>query len=61
MKVGDLVKCMINDYPYTGVITKVNKRDLSFYKSHTYMVQFATIDSARWCQNFELEVISESR
>ena len=61
MKVGDLVKCMINDYPHTGVITKVNKRDLSFYKSHTYMVQFATIDRTRWCQKFELEMISESR
>ena len=57
MKVGDLVKHEHN----IGIITKINFRDLPFYKSHTYMVQFATINSTRWCQDFELEVISESR
>ena len=61
MKVGDLVKCVINDYPHLGVITKVNQRDLSFYRSNTYMVQFASINMTRWCQDFELEMISESR
>ena len=57
MKVGDLVKHEHN----IGIITKINFRDLPFYKSHTYMVQFASINMTRWCQDFELEVISASR
>ena len=61
MKVGNLVKCVINDYPHLGVVTKVNERDLSLYKSHTYWVYFSTISKTQWCQDFELEMISESR
>ena len=61
MKVGDLVKCKYHEYSGVGVVTKVNERDLSFYKSHTYWVYFSTISKTQWCQDFELEVISESR
>ena len=61
MKVGDLVRCKHHSHAGVGVITKVNERDLSFYKSHTYMVLFSTINKIQWCQDFELEVLSESR
>lgn len=65
MKVGDLVKCVINDYPHLGVVTKVNQREVSHIGKRmvmsTYMVLFATINRTRWCQDFELEVINESR
>ena len=59
LKVGTLIKG--KHIGWIGVIIKVNKRDLSFYKSHTYMVLFSTINKIQWCQDFELEVISESR
>ena len=57
MQVGDLVK---NRYGDIGIITKVNKRDLPFYKSHTYLVQFvewAKYDHAEWLQDFEMEAV----
>ena len=57
MQVGDLVK---NRHGDIGIITKVNKRDLSFYKSHTYLVQFvewAKYPNAKWLQDFEMEVV----
>ena len=56
MKVGDLVKHEHN----IGIITKINFRDLPFYKSHTYLVEFAN-GARQWRQEYEMEVISESR
>ena len=55
MKVGDLIKDRLGNM---GIVTEVNKRDLSFYKSHTYLVRFCECDTAIWLQDFELEVVS---
>ena len=55
MQVGDLVK-MRHVNLGLGVVTRVNKRDLSFYKSHTYLVQFAS-HGGEWCLPDELEVV----
>jgi hypothetical protein len=55
MQVGDLVK--YKRYGDMGVITEVNKRDLSFYKSHTYLVQFVGWSVGFWLQDFEMEVV----
>ena len=55
MQVGDLIK---NRYGDMGVITEVNKRDLSFYKSHTYLVQFVGCAVGFWLQDFEMELVS---
>ena len=55
MQIGDLVK-MRHVSLGLGVITRVNKRDLSFYKSHTYLVQFAS-HGGEWCLPDELEVV----
>ncbi len=55
MQVGDLVKG--KHIGWIGVIIEVNERDLSFYKSHTYLVQFATVNRQQWWQDYELEVI----
>jgi hypothetical protein len=57
MQVGDLVKG--KHIGWIGVIIEVNERDLSFYKSHTYLVQFATVNRQQWWQDYELEVICE--
>ena len=58
MKVGDLVRCKFHGK--VGLIAKVNKRDLSFYKSHTYYVEFAN-GIRGWQRGCKLEVLSESR
>ena len=55
MQVGDLVK-MKHVNLGLGVVTKVNKRDLSFYKSHTYLVQFPS-NGGKWCLLDDLEVV----
>ena len=55
MKIGDLVR--YNPDGDIGIIVKVNERDLSFYKSHTYLVQFFP-DRQQWRQDFEMEVIA---
>ena len=55
MQVGDLVKDRHGDM---GIITEVNRRDLSFYKSHTYLVQFVGCAVGSWLQDFEMELIS---
>ena len=57
LKVGTLIKG--KHIGWIGVIIEVNKRDLSFYKSHTYLVQFATVNKQQWWQDYELEVICE--
>ena len=54
MKVGDLIKNRLGNM---GIVTEVNKRDLSFYKSHTYLVRFCECDTAIWLQDSELEVV----
>jgi len=57
VRVGDLVRCKF--HRQVGLITKVNKRDLSFYKSHTYYVEF--VNGIRgWQQEFELEALCKS-
>ena len=55
MRVGSLVKG--KPRRWIGVVVEVNKRDLSFYKSHTYLVQFATVNRQQWWQDYELEVL----
>ena len=57
MRVGNLVKG--KNRRWIGVIVKVNKRDLSFYKSHTYLVQFCTVKRQQWCNSYEVEVLCE--
>ena len=57
MQVGTLVKG--KHRAWIGVIVKVNERDLSFYKSHTYLVQFCTVKRQQWCNSQEMEVICE--
>ena len=54
MQVGDLLKDNNGDM---GIITEVNKRDLSFSKSHTYLVQFLGCAVGSWLQDFEMEVV----
>ena len=54
MQVGNLVKDRHGDM---GIITEVNKRDLSFYKSHTYLVRFVGCAVGSWLQDFEMEVV----
>ena len=56
MRIGTLVKMKRGDLGL-GVVTEVNERDLSFYQSHTYLVQWAVVNMKRWQQDFELEVI----
>lgn len=59
MKVGDLVKAKCGTQPL-GIVTKVNKRDLSFYRSHTYLVRFfAFSGDYMWLQDYEMEVVCE--
>ena len=55
MQVGDLVRG--RHTKWIGVIIKVNKRDLSFYKSHTYLVQFVSAKRRQWWQDYEMEVL----
>ena len=55
MQVGDLVKDRLGNM---GIVTEVNKRDLSFYKSHTYLVQFVGCAVGFWLQDFEMELVS---
>ena len=57
MQVGDLIK---NRYGDMGIITEVNKRDLSFYKSHTYLVQFVGWSVGFWLQDFVMELVCTS-
>ena len=57
MRVGDLVKG--KQIGWIGVIVEVNERDLSFYKSHTYLVHFCTVNRQQWWQDYEMEVICE--
>ena len=57
MQIGTLVKGKHTGW--IGVIVKVNKRDLSFYKSHTYLVQFCHANRQQWCNSYEMEVICE--
>ena len=59
MRVGSLVK--VKDFKRNGlgVIIDIYKRDLSCHKSHTYLVQFATVNRQQWWQDYELEVICE--
>ena len=56
MQIGSLVK-MKRGYLGLGVVTEVNERNLSYYKSHTYLVQWAVVNMKRWQQDFELEVL----
>ena len=57
MRIGSLVKGKhIN---WIGIIVDIHKRDLSCYKSHTYLVQFCTANRQQWWQDYELEVICE--
>ena len=56
MQVGSLVKTKFTGL--IGVVVKVNKRDLSFYKSHTYSIQFSD-GWCEWWQDYELEVLCE--
>ena len=57
MKVGDLVRVRHHSHAGVGVITKVYERDLSFYKSHTYLVQFVSAKRRQWWQDYEMEVL----
>ena len=57
MRVGSLVKG--KHRRWIGVVVEVNKRDLSFYRSHTYLVQFCTVKRQQWCNHYEMEVICE--
>ena len=57
MRVGSLVKG--KHRRWIGVVVEVNKRDLSFYKSHTYLVQFCTVKRQQWCNSYEVEVLCE--
>ena len=57
LKVGTLIKG--KHIGWIGVIIEVNKRDLSFYKSHTYLVQFATVNRRQWWLGCGMEVICE--
>ena len=57
MRVGTLVKG--KHIKWIGVIIEVNERDLSCYKSHTYLVQFCTVNRQQWWQDYELEVLCE--
>ncbi len=57
MRIGSLVKG--KHRRWIGVVVDVHKRDLSFYKSHTYLVQFCTLNKYVWLQDHELEVICE--
>ena len=54
-KVGDLVRG--KNITWLGVIIEVNERDLSFYKSHTHLVQFCSVNRQSWWQDHELEVL----
>ena len=56
MRVGSLVKGRNIDW--IGVVVDIHKRDLSCYRSHTYLVQFCT-GIRIWWQDFEMEVICE--
>ena len=58
MRIGTLVKMKRGDLGL-GVVTEVNERDLSFYQSHTYLVQWAVVNMKRWQQDFELEIVCE--
>jgi len=55
MRVGTLVKG--KKRRWIGVIVKVKKRNLSFYKSHTYLVNICTVNRQQWWQDFEMEVL----
>ena len=60
VKVGSLVRVAHHNRGRTGIVVKVNLRDISFYKSHTYLVQFFS-GRERWLVSSDLEVVSESR
>ena len=55
MRVGSLVKG--RNIGWIGVVVDIHKRDLSCYRSHTYLVQFCTVNRQQWWQDFEIEVI----
>ena len=57
MRVGSLVKG--KHVGWIGVVVDIHKRDLSCYRSHTYLVQFCTVNRQQWWQDFEMEVICE--
>ena len=57
MRVGSLVKG--RNIGWIGVVVDINKRDLSCYRSHTYLVQFCTVNRQQLLKDFELEVICE--
>ena len=58
MQVGTLIKSkhLSIHAGWIGVIIEINKRDLSFYKSHTYLVQFSN-GATQWWQDYEMEVL----
>ena len=58
MRVGSLVK--VKDFKRIGlgVIIDIHKRDLSCYKSHTYLVHYCN-GWQRWWQDYEMEVLCE--
>ena len=55
MRVGSLVKG--KNIGWIGVVVDIHKRDLSCYRSHTYLVQFCTVNRQQWWQDFEMEVL----
>ena len=60
MKVGDLVHNVdfdISDSPDLGIILEIDSKALRY--TAKYLVQFE--ESAVWCAEHHLEVISESR
>ena len=57
MRVGSLVKGKHRGW--IGVVVDIKKRDLSCYKSHTYLVCLCTVNRQQWWQDFEMEVICE--
>ena len=57
MRVGTLVKG--KHIGWIGVVVDIHKRDLSCYRSHTYLVHFCTENIPQWWQDFEMEVICE--
>ena len=57
MRVGSLVRG--KNITWLGVVVEVNQRDLSFYNSHTYLVQFITTNTQQWWQDHEMEVLCE--
>ena len=59
MRVGSLVKGRHSKC--IGIVVDIHKRDLSCYRSHTYLVHFCTGNNniPQWWQDYEMEVICE--